>query len=485
MILKRCVNPQMPWLMSAIVLFLGVAALPADAQPLGQAISAAEPIPDWRPVEVVAVEGFDDLAVRLDGGEVRRAFLAGLRPIPPEVGFRPLGKEHVEDERTRIARKVMKRLASADLFARVVTEQEGKLGLSIDAFSHKRYGFEHVWDPRKYPYCNTGWGAYNFNLYFLDQGYTTFLDNIGDNEVADVFHEARRMIESNSSKSIVTIHAVEPRQNVHVIFYDDDFLWMARNYGDHRRPAGNTEPGFFVHSKAHGRWIEIHKISTHDGKFGTSRSDDPEAQKKLAKISVAWDFTPYRDKPHIELPLRTSGAIAFPDRIEYETKSERYKLRCFSKLKIESAETVLYIPRADLLAAFGKDESAGIDDAHAGNKVQRITVTRDLRWFLEFFPDGSARVQYGSSGGDNASVPKGSVDFNKLLTAARKLRVEMRPPNGTEVSIHQGGETTRSFFVSDDSLFRRTIESLEWRNQQSLSDRFLDLLKKYPIFPEE
>lgn len=31
MILKRCVNPQMPWLMSALVLFLGVAALPDNA----------------------------------------------------------------------------------------------------------------------------------------------------------------------------------------------------------------------------------------------------------------------------------------------------------------------------------------------------------------------------------------------------------------------------------------------------------------------
>ena len=326
-------------------------------------IPAAEPIPDWRRVEVVAVEGFGDLAVRLDGGEVRRAFLVGLRPIPPEVGFRPLGKEHVEDQRTRIANKVMKHLASADLFARVVIEQGGKLGLSIDAFSHKRHGFPHVWDPRKYPYCNTGWGAYNFNLYFLEQGYTTFLDNIGDNEVADVFHEVRRTIENNLSKSIVTVPAVEPRQNVQIIFYDDDFLWVARNYGDHRRPAGNTEPGVFVHSKAHGRWIEIHKISTRDGKFGTSKSDDPEAQKTLVKIPVAWDFTAYRDKPRIELPLKTSGSIAFPDRIVYEAKSQRYKLRFFSKLKIESAETTLYIPRADLLAAFGKDPSARIDDA--------------------------------------------------------------------------------------------------------------------------
>lgn len=286
--------------------------------------------------------------------------------------------------------------------------------------------------------------------------------------------------------TIVTAAAVEPQRNIRVVFYDDAFLFLSRHSGDQRDRGGNTEAGFFVHSKAHDRWLQIQKVSTRDGKFGTSRSDDPEAQKKLFKISVAWDFTPYRDQPHIELPLKTSGSIAFPDRIEYEAKSKRYKLRFFSNLKIESAETILYLPRADLLAAFENDESAGAGDAPAADKVQKISVTRDLRWFVDFFPDGSARLQYGSSGGDNARAPAGSVDFDEFLAAVRKLRVETRPPNGTVVSIiHQGEETTGSFFVSDDSLFRRTIESLEWRNQQPLSDRFLDLLTKYPIFPEE
>jgi hypothetical protein len=241
-----------------------------------------------------------------------------------------------------------------------------------------------------------------------------------------------------------------------------------------------------VHSKAHDRWLRIEKVSTRDGRFGTSRSDDPEAQKKLHKIPVAWDFTPYRDKPHIELPLRTSGSIAFPDRIEYEAKSKRYKLRFFSKLKIDSAETILYIPRADLLAAFGNGESAGVGDAPAANKVQKISVIRDLRWFVDFFPDGSARVNYGSSGGDSASAPAGSVDFDELLAAARTLRVEKRPPNETQIAINTGEGTTKSFFISDDSLFRRTIESLEdkWKPQLPC-DRFRELLEKYPIFPEE
>jgi hypothetical protein len=328
---------------------LAATLLSADLLP-----GAEPPGPEWNAVEVVAVGGFDELTVKIENGEVRQAFLVGLRPIPPELGFVPPGKEQFVDERTRIAQKVLEHLKSADLFAQVVTEQDGKLGLSIDAFSHHRHAFPHPWDPRKYPYCNTGWGAYNFNLFFLEQGYTTFLDTLGDHELADVFQRARRAIENNLSKSVVVIPAATPSQNVRILYYDNDLLFLVRDPGDDRTRSREKLPGLFVHSNAHGRWIEIHKISTRDGVFGSSHSDDPEAREKLAKVPVTWDFTEYRHKPHMEIPLRTSGSLVFPDRIEYDAPSRRYRIRFFSKLKIESAETTLYISRAEMLAAFGK-----------------------------------------------------------------------------------------------------------------------------------
>ena len=57
-----------------------------------------------------------------------------------------------------------------------------RVGLSIDAFLHRKHGFDHPWEPQKYPYCWTGWGAYNFNTYFLHAKTTTYLDNFGDNQ---------------------------------------------------------------------------------------------------------------------------------------------------------------------------------------------------------------------------------------------------------------------------------------------------------------
>jgi hypothetical protein len=37
------------------------------------------------------------------------------------------------------------------LFAQVVTKQGETLGLSIDAFGHRKHDFDHPWDPNKYP----------------------------------------------------------------------------------------------------------------------------------------------------------------------------------------------------------------------------------------------------------------------------------------------------------------------------------------------
>ncbi len=116
---------------------------------------------------------FDDLEVRL-AGEPRKAFLVGLRPMRESAA----GME----EHERLRKAVHDQLKKCELFAQVVTRRGEALGISLDAFAHKRHGFEHGWDPVAYPYCGTGWGAYNFNLYFLHAGFTEFEDNFGENE---------------------------------------------------------------------------------------------------------------------------------------------------------------------------------------------------------------------------------------------------------------------------------------------------------------
>jgi hypothetical protein len=154
--------------------------------------------------------------------------------------------------------------------------------------------------------------------------------------------------------TIVANLSEPPRRNFLIIYYDDSFLFAARHYGDSRDVGGNTEPGLFVHWKEHDRWVQILQISTAGGRFGKSWSDDPEARKKMRFASVSWDFTSYAERPYIKQPLVTSGSIAFPERVEYDSSTDRYELRYFSSWNVPSAETVLYVNRKDIVNAFDK-----------------------------------------------------------------------------------------------------------------------------------
>ena len=159
--------------------------------------------------------------------------------------------------------------------------------------------------------------------------------------------------------SLVAKWSEPPRRNFYIISYDDAFLFAARHYGTSDDRGGNTEPGLFVHSKQYGSWIQVSAISTESGRFGTSSSEDPQAQKKLRYAQVGWDFRGLARRAYAEQPLRTSGSIAFPDKIAYDAATDRYELRYFTSWGVATAETVLYIKRGDLLAAFAATNGEG------------------------------------------------------------------------------------------------------------------------------
>jgi hypothetical protein len=156
------------------------------------------------------------------------------------------------------------------------------------------------------------------------------------------------------AQAVVMSEAHPGTRNTSVIYYDDSFLFMSRNFGDQRDPRGNTVPGLFVHSKAHDRWLQIHELSTKDGKFGKSSSEDPEENKRLQMSQVGWDYTAYAQKPSIELPLKTAGSIAFPEAIDFDAKGDRFKLSFYTSWKIESAATRLFLSRKELIEQFDK-----------------------------------------------------------------------------------------------------------------------------------
>ncbi|HKF54398.1 MAG TPA: hypothetical protein VKJ45_03105 [Blastocatellia bacterium] len=154
--------------------------------------------------------------------------------------------------------------------------------------------------------------------------------------------------------SIVAKPAIEPIRNFLFIYYDDSFLFGFRHYGDSRDFGGSSEPGLFVHSKEHNRWIQILQISTLGGRFGKSDSDDPEVRKRMEFVSVGWNYTRYAHLPYIDQPMHTSGSLNFPELIKYDSSTGQYELRYNSDYKIPSVETVLYVDRKDLVDAFAK-----------------------------------------------------------------------------------------------------------------------------------
>jgi hypothetical protein len=139
---------------------------------------------------------------------------------------------------------------------------------------------------------------------------------------------------------------------VQTLYYDDTFMFAGRTYGERREPGTMTEPGLFVHSKERNRWLQILAIATAGGKLGRSWTDDPQSQRRLRSSPVGWDFTSFATRPYIDQPLRTTGSIAFPDRITFDEATAQYELRYFSSFGVPSAETVLFIKKIDLILSF-------------------------------------------------------------------------------------------------------------------------------------
>ncbi|MFO0969868.1 MAG: hypothetical protein U0793_30290 [Gemmataceae bacterium] len=150
----------------------------------------AEVTSPWEGAELVAFKDFDDLEIKL-AGQARPAFLVGLRPLHDAVKDKK--------ERAALVKDVDARLRRNALSARVVTRQGDRVGLSLDTFMHHKHDFNHLWDPAAYPYCWSGWGAYNFNSYFLFNKTTTFLDNFGTNAIyRESFGRALKAIEAKA-----------------------------------------------------------------------------------------------------------------------------------------------------------------------------------------------------------------------------------------------------------------------------------------------
>ena len=118
--------------------------------------------------------------------------------------------------------------------------------------------------------------------------------------------------------------------------------------------------------------------------------------------------------------------------------------------------------------------------------IREIKLRRlDLGWELWVHRDGSGSAVYGSSFGDNASFPKGTVDFEALLQAAKTGKIADRNDpervnvwltgwrNPDDSNVAKAREMTAAW----DAVCRQIQPHLRARSLERVND----LLKKSPL----
>jgi hypothetical protein len=112
-----------------------------------------------------------------------------------------------------------------------------------------------------------------------------------------------------------------------------------------------------------------------------------------------------------------------------------------------------------------------------------ITLRIDQGWRIEVHNDGSGNVAYGSTFGDIAFFPKGTIAFGRLLqTAKGRKKVDSQDPGRVHVWFTKPGQVSnvaesRAMVEDWEALCRQILPHLESMNPERLNQ----LLNKRPL----
>ena len=160
---------------------------------------------------------------------------------------------------------------------------------------------------------------------------------------------------------------IEPR--FHELLYEDHaYKFAARNYGSGKEHA---IPGLFAYSKQRDAWIQILILSTEHARLGRSPDITDIA------LSVGWDYRELINEAFASMPLRTTGSIAFPDRIGDFGPGGAYRLDFNSNLNRDVSLTWFWLTKADLREAFDGGRAPEFVDKRDLRGVAFDTNTRD------------------------------------------------------------------------------------------------------------
>jgi hypothetical protein len=130
-----------------------------------------------------------------------------------------------------------------------------------------------------------------------------------------------------------------------MLYEDDEIRIVHVGFGSSASPE---TPGFYVFGKRNQKWIRVDKVSLKDAVLGRNPTFEECRVAGVNPPSVGWDFRRLRGHDYVELPLRTSGSLLSPDRIEKNEHEGSLILRFGSRWRIPHVETVLVIALGDL-----------------------------------------------------------------------------------------------------------------------------------------
>jgi hypothetical protein len=110
-------------------------------------------------------------------------------------------------------------------------------------------------------------------------------------------------------------------------------------------------------------------------------------------------------------------------------------------------------------------------------------------WWFRLRQDGSVDAQFGSSAGDSATLPPGSVDFPAILKSCEWLIAMRRSPDGSRPKVQIGfrlhdGVVIGSVDVSDETAIRELLESFDGKWKCLIGPRFREILESHPMFSD-
>ena len=124
------------------------------------------------------------------------------------------------------------------------------------------------------------------------------------------------------------------------------------------------------------------------------------------------------------------------------------------------------------------------------DQVDRIGLWINQAWQLEIKPDGSGRLEFGSSVADRARFPKKTFSFKEIYDLlVPHLAKEGTMQNATPVFLYikglPPGTPTYALLLHDKSIAKRIFSRAINKSVPDNPKRFSELLAKYPPVPPD